>query len=106
MVEQTFDVLGQNVGLEVHVRSRLQGSESSAFKRFRDERDLEPVIPDRADREAHAVNRDRALLDDVLGEIAGEQKAQYAGKAFVGSLEQLAHAIDVALHNVTVEAVA
>ena len=46
-----------------------------------DQRDLDPVLAERGDREADAAEGDRALLDDVAQQLGGELDAEPPGEA-------------------------
>ena len=68
--------------------------------RVRDDGDREPVVEHVDDRQADPVDRDRALLDDVAQQVAVAAHAQVGGAD-----DDLADAVDVALHEVPAEAV-
>src|SRR5438046_3343867 len=67
-LEQAFDVFREYVGLEVDRVARAELAERRLRERVRDERDGEARVVEVRDREARALDRDRALLDDMAEE--------------------------------------
>ena len=72
---QAFDVLGEDVDLEVDGVANSLVPKRGEGERGGDERDGERVVVDGGDGEAHAVDGDRALLDDVAGQRRREGEA-------------------------------
>src|SRR5437764_5325181 len=99
--EQTLDVLGRHVDLEVHGVAGLLGTEVGDLGGVRDHRHREPVVEDIDDREADAVDGDRALLDDVAQQVAVAD----ADLEIRRGLHDLTDAVDVTLDHVTAEAI-
>ena len=58
-------MLREDVGFEVDLVARRERAQCRHLERVRDQRDLEPVVVERRDRERDAVDGDRALLDAV-----------------------------------------
>src|SRR5439155_8225569 len=58
-------VFGDDVDLDVHRISWPQRAERGPLGGVRDERDLEERLPEARDRQAHAIDGDEALHDDV-----------------------------------------
>ena len=105
--EQLLGVLGDHVDLEVDPGAGLLDAERGLRERRRDERDGEVgllAVGDGADGEADAVDRDRALLDDVAREVGRQRDAHQLPVLAGGALQDGAGAVDVALHDVSAEA--
>src|SRR3954454_21200340 len=100
--QQPLDVLGGDVDLEVHEVAWLPRTEGRDLGRVWDHRDGEAIVEDGDDREAHAVDGDRALLDDVAQEFA----ILHADLEVGHGPHDLAEAVDVTLHQMTAEAIA
>jgi hypothetical protein len=69
-----------------------------------DEADLEPARLDGADGQAHAVDGDRALLDDVAVELLGQRDPHDGPVLLRRHRQHLAGAVDVPLHDVAARA--
>src|SRR5881394_3962400 len=74
--------------------------------RVRDDVHLERIAAHGVHGEAHAVDRDRALLCDIACEIARQPDPQRRRARGRRELDDLADAVDVAGHEMTVERVA
>ena len=102
--EQLLDVLGDHVGLEVDQVAGATGAQRGAGQGLGDEADGEAVVLRLDDGEADTVDGDRALVDEVAGEVGGQgdldEVPVLAGRAG----DDLADAVDVALHDVAAEA--
>src|SRR4029453_7024817 len=85
--KQPLDVLHGHVHLEVHPVAGLLGAERRHCGGVGDDGDREPVVEHVDDREAHAVDGDRALLDDVAQQLARHPDPQVRGV-----IDDLAHA--------------
>src|SRR6266511_4141497 len=68
-VQETLDVLGQDVCLQVDAVARLETAQSGGFKRVLDEGDGEPALVKVRDGERDALDRDRPLLDEVAEQL-------------------------------------
>src|SRR6202171_4318169 len=62
---QSFDVLRDDVDLEVDRRADRRGAQGALLQRGLDQRHLEPVMTQIGDGQRHPVDGDRPLLDDV-----------------------------------------
>src|SRR5918999_3312923 len=67
--EQAFDVLREHVDLEIYLAAGLQGRQRRRLQRERNERDRERVVRELRDGERYAVERHRALLDEVTQNV-------------------------------------
>ena len=70
--QQPLDVLGDDVDLEVDPIAGLTGAEGGPRQRLGDQADREPVGAGLDDRQADAVDGDRALVDEVAAETVGQ----------------------------------
>src|SRR5688572_25957639 len=66
---ELLHVLGDHVDLEIDRRAVRRASERRALERLRDQRDVEAAVVDAGDGQRHAVDGDRALLDDVAQQL-------------------------------------
>src|SRR4051794_5075914 len=69
VVQQSFDVLGDQIDFKVHTFACLPATQGGDLGGVRDDRDGEPVVGDRDDRQRAPVDRDGALLDDVAPQV-------------------------------------
>ena len=74
--------------------------------RVRDDRDGECLRIHRVDRERHACDRDRALLDDVAQQRGRRPHDQHEVRTEVAARGELAGSVDVTGHPVTTEPIA
>ena len=102
--EQPLDVLGDDVHLEVDRVAGLLEAERGQGEGGGDEADSEVVEAGLDDREADAVDRDRALLDDVAGEVRGQGDLDDLPVLGGLALQHRAGAVDMALDDVAAEA--
>jgi hypothetical protein len=109
-LEHALHVARHGIDFEVDLRARLQGAEGGVFDGVRDQVDADlGAVGDVAhgvDREAHAVDGDRALVGQEARQRRRCDHAQLP--AFADRLEE-AHAadtVDVARHDVPAQAVA
>ncbi len=109
--QQSLDVAGEDVGLEVDAIAGDAGAERRRREGLRDQRHLEPVhaVGGRgragvADRERDAVHRDRALVDHERRQVGGQGDPHDAPLRPRSYLEHLAGAVDVTLHDVAAQA--
>src|ERR671918_7495 len=98
-------VLREHVHLQVHCASGRGGPQRRALERLGDQRDLEPLVLDRADGERDPVHGDRALLDHVAQQAGRRRDPHDAGVALVPQRPHLSGPVDVPLHHVTAHAV-
>src|SRR5699024_2879591 len=101
---QLLDVLGQHVHLEVHPVADGPAAQGGAGEGLGDEPDRDLVAVDRGDGEAHAVHGEGALGHDVAGQATRQGEAQQGGAGVLLAPDDLADPVDVALHDVAVEA--
>ncbi|MDV6290353.1 hypothetical protein R2F25_30575 [Streptomyces sp. UP1A-1] len=102
--EQPLDVLGDDVHLEVDRVAGLLDAERGQGEGGGDEADGEEVGAGVDDGEADAVDGDGALLHDVAGEVGGQRDLDDLPVLGGLALQDLAGAVDVALHDVPAEA--
>src|SRR2546423_10610265 len=95
--KQPFDVLRQDVGLEVDLGARTELAERRRRQRVRDERDLEAGLVERGDRQRDPLDRDRALLHAVAEELRRRFDAQADALALGRGDGHLPDAVAVAL---------
>ena len=103
---ELLHVLGQHIDLQVDRPTGRSGAERRALERLRDERDLERVVVDSRNGKGHALDRDRALLDDVAQQLGRRGDPDDPGEALLAHRVDLAGAVDVALDDVAAEPVA
>src|SRR5262245_2635936 len=104
--EQTLDVFGEDVDLEVDGLADVTEPERRHRKSVRDDGDGERVGAERGDGEAHAVDRHRPFLDDVAQHRRGRRDGDRDRTVGLGAPGlHPADPVDVALHEVTAEAV-
>ena len=87
---ESDDVFRKYIVLEIDTGSGLQAPERGHLERVRDEHDFEPIVPATGNRQAHAVNRDRALLDDQRFGIARLFKPEGRSPRLAGPRNPLA----------------
>src|SRR5690242_4287940 len=104
--KQRGDVLHQDVGLEVDAVAGPTCAEGRFRERMRDERDGEGRALAGEDGEAHAVDCDRALLDEVAREAAWRLELVELPIGVGADRSQPADAVDVPLDEVTAEPIA
>src|SRR4051812_23486642 len=63
--EELLHVLRHHVHLQVDLTAHCDLSQDRALERLGNQRDVERLVVDAGDREAHPVDRDRALLDRI-----------------------------------------
>src|ERR1700733_4026621 len=102
---QSLDVLGEDVHLDVHGRARLELAEVGAFERLGDQRHREAALVERTDGEAHAVDGNRALLDEIAGELRLELDLEHPREALLAQRADAAGAVDVTLDDMPAKAV-
>src|SRR6185369_12754642 len=90
------------VHLEIHPSIRAQTPERRDFERMRDKVNLEQASLHAIDRQAHAVDADRALAGNVAGELV---RGAHLEDALLEA-RHLSDAVDVAGDEVAAEALA
>jgi len=98
--ERPRDVLGKDIDFEVDPVADRQARQRRHLQGVRDERHFEAGAGHRADRQADAVQRHRALLDQVGGQLAGHREGQLAVVAVLAprwslQVDRLGHRIDL-----------
>ena len=78
---QPLHVLRHDVALDVQLASRRELAEVRPLQGLGDQRDLDPILAQLGDREADAVEGDRALVDRVAQQLGREADAEAAGEA-------------------------
>src|SRR5436190_3553837 len=104
--QHPLDLFEQHVCLEVHAVAGLALPERALGEGVRDERHVEARAATGEDRQADAVDGDRALLDQVGGEGAGGAEAVEEPVAVARDPLQAPDAVDVVLDDVAAHAVA
>src|SRR5581483_768750 len=104
--EQLLDVLADQIDLEVDVLELALLRQRGGGLRVRDDRDLEAAPVDAVDREADAVDGDRAFLDDVAEQLRLGADRHVDGLAARTHFIDAADAVDVAGDQVAAEAIA
>src|SRR5258706_1885883 len=101
--EDSLDIARQHVHLDIHPGSGGEVSKRRRRARVRNHVDLEGRAAHLVDGEAYAVDRDRALAREKAGELRGCLDDEPGAAAQVLEGGHLAHAVDVAAHEVAVE---
>src|SRR5438132_641989 len=104
--QHPLDLLEEHVRLQVHAVARLPLTERALGEGVRDQGHGEARTATGEDRQADAVDGDRALLDQVGGEGAGGAEAVEEPVAVARDPLQAPDAVDVALDDVAAHAVA
>src|SRR5262245_127971 len=99
------DVAGQYVALDVHPIAGLRAAERRPLERLRDQRNLHRGLVEGGNREADSLDRDRTVLDGVGEELAGELDSQAAGDALLRDGGNGPGPVDMALDDMTAQAV-
>src|SRR5436190_14819157 len=105
-MEQSLDVLREDVDLEVDLVAGLQRAQRRRGQRVRHERDGETAVAELRDRQRDALDGDRALLGAVTDDLHRRVDPEPAAVAFGIDRPHAAHAVDVALNVVPAERVA
>src|SRR5215211_573460 len=101
--EQPLHVLSYNISLKVHPIAYQQLLEVGARARVRQDGDGERSVPNRDDREAYPVDADAAFLDGVAENGLCRTELPDLCTSLGANVHDLAHAVDVALHDVPAE---
>ena len=64
-----FNVFSDQVIFNIHLIARSLAGKRCFFKRMRNDHDAEVTAGDRIDRQADAVNGNRALFDNILKKL-------------------------------------
>ena len=102
-LELPLDVLGQQIGLEVHRRARRLLAEGRDGERVRDQGDAETVAGDIDQRQADAVHRDGPFRNHLSRQFRRTREANAQPRAFGHAPLNSADAIDMALHDMTIQ---
>src|SRR4029079_15297656 len=94
-----------DVGLEVDLGTRLEAAERRYRERVRDQGHLEALVIEGGDREGHAVDRDRALLDARAEDVGGSAHPDAVVVSFCDRADA-AEGLDMSHHEVATELVA
>ena len=105
-LEQTLDVLGENVGLEVDPVAGREVAEGRCGERVRDQGDSEAFGVERSDGEARSLEGDGALLDDVAEDLRRRVDPKPASVSLGIEPPDGAAAVEMALHVVAAERLA
>src|SRR3954449_10146413 len=104
--DQLLHVLRHHVHLQVDLTAHIRFSQVRALERLRNQRDLERLVVDAGDREAHPVDGDRALLDRVAQHLRRRLDRDHAGEPLLADRRDDAEPVDVPLDDVPAQAVA
>src|SRR4051812_15274418 len=102
---ELLHVLGEDIDLEIDGSPLRRAAQRRALERLRDQRDREPVVADLGHGQRHAVDGDRPLLHDVAQQAGLGVDADDPREALLAHLAHDAETVDVALDDVTAEAV-
>src|SRR5258706_4957774 len=103
--ENSLDITGNHIDFEVHADSGDEVAKSRRRPRVWDHVDLESCPAHLVDGEAYAVDRDRALAREKTGKFRGCLDDEPGAAAQVLERGHLAHAVDVAAHEVAAETI-
>lgn len=106
LAEEAGDVFAEDVAFEVERVAGMAVAEAGGVEGVGDEVDLEPVVAEAADGEAHAVNGDGAFHHGLPREGLGTGHAPHDVAPAVAGVEEAAGLVNVAAHDVAAEAVA
>src|SRR5262249_39286307 len=101
--EQGRDLLQHDVGLEVHAVAWPPVAEGGLGEGMRDEGDGEAAVSTSGDGEAHAIDGDGALADDVGSERPRNLEPVGAPVALAADRRQPPDAVNGSLHGATAE---
>src|SRR3990172_5135016 len=101
--EQLLDVLREHVNLEVHGFAGSEAAERRRGERVRDEGDRERGLREPSDRQAHALDCDRALLDAVAQDLGRRLDLEPHAVAFGRKRADRADPVHVPLDEVATE---
>jgi len=101
-----MDVLAEQVDFDVEAIAGAHATQRRHRERVRDERHAEASVRERGDGEAHAVERDRALLDDERRQLGGQRADELAVIADGLDGDDFDGAVDVPLYPVAAQRVA
>src|SRR5215471_11155037 len=103
-LDEPGHVLGEDVHLEIYRVAGLLPAERGGPQRLRDQADLEPVRAYPGHGQRDPVDGDRALLRDVAGKIDRHAEPDEIPGIARRTTDQHPGAVDVALHDVPVQA--
>src|SRR5690606_37549519 len=102
--QQTLQVTRQQIDFEVDLTSGLVIDHDGLGQGVRHDGQFELGAIDRVDGQAGAVDGDRALVRDVLGQLTRRAHLELYGAGVIGARDDLADAIDMAADQVPTEA--
>src|SRR5215472_12043745 len=97
---QPSDVFAYQIGLDIDPAYHSLGTQRRSLLGLRNDRHREAVGAQLVDRQADAVERDRALFDEHRRERAGQRKFHQPGAALLASANDVRNGIDVPQHQV------
>src|SRR5438067_2738039 len=103
LLQHPFDILGEDIELEVHQISSVQRIEVRVAFRVGDDPYCERVRTDLRDREADPVYCDRAFAGYIMCKLAGQFDLQSEICAFSVERDDCRRAIDMALNEMSAE---
>src|SRR5690606_15245431 len=101
--QQALQVAGQQVDLQVYPTPRAVVGHDGLGQGVRDDGQLELGAIHRVHRQAGAIDGDRALEGDVLGQVTRRADAELHGTGVVLALDDLADTVDMAADQVAAE---
>src|SRR5579872_948453 len=104
--DQPTHVLADHIGLDLHPIASFEVTEGGMSQRVFNDRELEGIATqDLVDRETYAIDGDRAMRHQQLGDIVGDFHVNEPGIVATGRAANAADAIDVALDDMPTKAV-
>src|SRR5215211_4973116 len=103
---EPLGVASDLIHLDVDPGALGELSERRALERLGDQRDLEAAGVEGRDREADAVDGDRAVLDDVAAQVRRDLDEHPAGDAVLGDGAHHAGGVDMSLDQMAAQGVA
>ncbi len=104
--ELSLDILGEEVGFEVHAVADEQFAERCVGQRVGNEGHTEAVGLNLDERQTDAINGDRAFVGHLPQQAGRRLKDEMRPVIVIATLDQAAEAIDMAGNEVAAEAVA
>ncbi len=102
MGDEFFDVLGQQVALDIDRRAGLLAPQGGHLKSVGNERARKAPCAHTKHRQADAVHRDRAFFHQVARLLRPDLESEQLGIPFRLDGNDLAHAVDVTVDQMAV----
>src|SRR5207302_6753228 len=101
--EQSLDVLGQNVELDIHQIARLSAIKVGIALRVRDDPYEKAFRKDISNGETDSIESDRTFAGHILCKLGRQRDFQSKVCAFLVEGNNAGHAIDVTLHEMSAQ---